>query len=198
MARTRSTARPLSPRAALVLVGLFVALGLVVLGLNALRSSPSAQTSVTTSTSQPAAATSGAATPSSTGPAARITARTSASAGRSAAAGAPTVAPTVAAAQPPGRDASLRTKALFVLAVVDSTGSAPEGYVGGRQFMNDSRGGTTALPYRDPAGRRIVYHEYDVNPKVSGVDRGPQRLVVGDDGSAWTTGDHYVTWKRLR
>jgi guanyl-specific ribonuclease Sa len=93
---------------------------------------------------------------------------------------------------------SLQAKALAVLAVVDATGAAPSGYVGGRQFMNDGRGGTAPLPRTDGQGRRITYHEYDVNPYRSGVDRGPQRLVVGSDGSAWATGDHYVTWIRLR
>jgi len=100
-------------------------------------------------------------------------------------------------ATPAGRT-DLRSKALAVLAVVDRTGEAPPGYVGGRQFMNDGRGGTAPLPRYDPARRRIVYHEYDVNPHRAGVDRGPQRVVVGDDGSAWSTADHYVTWVRLR
>jgi len=102
------------------------------------------------------------------------------------------------AGSPPGSGASARVKALYVLSVVDATGSAPSGYVGGRQFMNDTRGGTTALPHQDGSGRVITYHEYDVNPHVSGVNRGPQRLVIGSDGSAWDTADHYVTWERLR
>jgi guanyl-specific ribonuclease Sa len=98
---------------------------------------------------------------------------------------------------PPAPD-SLQAKALAVLAVVDATGGPPSGYVGGRQFMNDGRGGTSALPATDRSGKRIVYHEYDVNPYHQGVNRGPQRLVVGSDGSAYVTGDHYVTWIRLR
>ncbi len=44
----------------------------------------------------------------------------------------------------------------------------------------------------------MEYHEYDVNPRRSGVNRGPQRLVVGDDGSAWYTADHYESWVRIR
>jgi guanyl-specific ribonuclease Sa len=95
-------------------------------------------------------------------------------------------------------NADLRSKARAVLSVIDSTGAAPAGYVGGRPFLNDGRGGTAPLPRRDSAGRAITYHEYDVNPYRPGVNRGPQRLVVGSDGSAWYTGDHYVTWVRLR
>jgi guanyl-specific ribonuclease Sa len=101
-------------------------------------------------------------------------------------------------AQPPSAGAPVRAKALYVLGVVDATGQAPQGYVGGRQFLNDSRGGTTLLPRRDAAGAAVTYHEYDVNPRRPGVNRGPQRLVVGSDGSAWVTADHYVTWSRLR
>jgi guanyl-specific ribonuclease Sa len=92
----------------------------------------------------------------------------------------------------------VRAKALVVLTIVDETGEPPAGYVGGRQFMNDGRGGTAPLPRYDASRRQIVYHEYDVNPHRSGVDRGPQRLVVGNDGSAWCTADHYVSWTRLR
>jgi guanyl-specific ribonuclease Sa len=94
--------------------------------------------------------------------------------------------------------AGVRSKALYVLSVLDATGRSPSGYVGGRQFMNDGRGGTSALPRRDGSGRALTYHEYDVNPKVDGVDRGPERLVVGSDDSAYWTSDHYVTWSRLR
>jgi guanyl-specific ribonuclease Sa len=100
------------------------------------------------------------------------------------------------AAQP--ADAPLRAKAERVLAEVDATGRPPKGYVGGRQFMNDGRGGTAPLPPADARGRPVSYHEYDVNPYREGVNRGPQRLVVGSDGSAFCTGDHYVTWSRLR
>ena len=98
----------------------------------------------------------------------------------------------------PGPGASVRSKALYVLSVLDATGRSPSGYVGGRQFMNDGRGGTSALPRQDGSGRTVTYHEYDVNPKVDGVNRGPERLVVGSDGSAYWTADHYVTWSRLR
>ena len=97
----------------------------------------------------------------------------------------------------PATTSSLRTKAEYVLSVIDATGQVPSGYVGGRQFMNDGRGGTTALP-RTSSGSAITYREYDVNPKVNGINRGPQRLIIGSDGSAYVTGDHYLTWGRLR
>jgi ribonuclease T1 len=58
------------------------------------------------------------------------------------------------------------------------------GYVGGRTFQNRER--------RLPPGR---YREYDVNPKIPGQTRGPERLVIEQrTGKAYYTGDHYVTF----
>lgn len=60
-------------------------------------------------------------------------------------------------------------------------GVALPGYVGGRSFENRER--------RLPAGR---YREYDVNPKVAGKNRGPERLVIEQrTGKAYYTRDHY-------
>lgn len=179
MGRSKSTS--LSPRAAAALLGLFAVLAGALWLLNHGGASSTASTSTTTKTaSAPTSVAAGstgsnraASTQRASSPRAELPAR-------------------------PASSASLRTKAGYVLAVVDATGRPPEGYVGGRQFMNDERGGTTALPFKDSADRRLTYHEYDVNPRKQGVDRGPQRLVVGSDGSAFMTGDHYVTWQRLR
>jgi guanyl-specific ribonuclease Sa len=66
-------------------------------------------------------------------------------------------------------------------------GSPLPGYKGGSVFQNS--GGV--LPGVDGAGNAITYREWDVNPYVKGVDRGPERLVTGSDGSAYYTGDHY-------
>ncbi len=168
------SSRQLSTRAALTLLGLLAVVALVTWAMSARSAVP--------------VGSAGSAGPAgSVGPAAastRVSASSSAIEGDG--------------AVRPGSGATVRAKALYVLSVVDSTGSAPAGYVGGRQFMNDTRGGTTTLPRQDTSGRVITYHEYDVNPHVSGVNRGPQRLVIGSDGSAWTTADHYVTWDRLR
>jgi ribonuclease T1 len=76
-------------------------------------------------------------------------------------------------------------KAREVLRHVRETGEAPEGYVGGRVFENRER--------NLPLGGH--YHEYDVNPKVKGKNRGPERLVVDEaSGKAWYTPDHYRTF----
>jgi guanyl-specific ribonuclease Sa len=85
-------------------------------------------------------------------------------------------------------------KVAKVLRHIDETGRAPEGYEGGRKFLNVEK----LLPEKDAEGRRITYHEWDVNPHRPGVNRGPERLVTGSDGRAYYTGDHYRSFKKIR
>ncbi len=61
--------------------------------------------------------------------------------------------------------------------VKKNNGKAPKGYKGGRRFKNYEK--------RLPEGPE--YREYDVNPYEKGVDRGEERIVIGDDGSVWYT-----------
>jgi guanyl-specific ribonuclease Sa len=69
-------------------------------------------------------------------------------------------------------------------AVQKRHGNPLPGYVGGRIFQNRER--------RLPSG---CYREYDVNPKVPGRNRGPERVVIEQrTGKAYYTGDHYVTF----
>ncbi|HJZ92780.1 MAG TPA: dienelactone hydrolase family protein [Gemmataceae bacterium] len=81
-----------------------------------------------------------------------------------------------------------------VLEYVDKHGEPMAGYEGGRTFGNFER----RLPQTDDKGRRIKYREWDVNPLRAGVNRGPERLVTGSDGSAHYTDDHYSTFKKVR
>jgi ribonuclease T1 len=68
--------------------------------------------------------------------------------------------------------------------ILERNGEPPPGHVGGRVFHNRER--------RLPRGR---YREYDVNPRVRGKDRGPERIVIDrDTGQAWYTADHYRTF----
>ncbi len=85
-------------------------------------------------------------------------------------------------------------KVAEVLRYIDKHKEAPPGHVGGRTFENRER----RLPPKDARGRRIKYQEWDVNRKVRGKNRGPERLVTGSDGSAYYTGDHYKTFKKIR
>lgn len=67
-----------------------------------------------------------------------------------------------------------------------------------------TRGGDTwqnregLLPRTDAAGVKIVYREWDVNPKRRGETRDAERIVTGSDAAAWYTGDHYESFTRMR
>lgn len=72
------------------------------------------------------------------------------------------------------------------------------GYTGGRAFQNDGRGGGQVLPETDGNGNPIGYREWDVNPRTPGVNRGPERVVTGSDGSAYYTSDHYQSFTKVK
>ena len=81
-----------------------------------------------------------------------------------------------------------------VLEYVTKYQKAPEGYVGGRKFKNLEK----LLPQKSDSGQRINYQEWDVHEHVEGQNRGAERLVTGDDGSAYYTDDHYDSFKKIR
>jgi guanyl-specific ribonuclease Sa len=90
------------------------------------------------------------------------------------------------------------SKVVTVLKHIDEHKTAPPGYEGGRTFLNLGRDGEQVLPRKDSQGKAIRYHEWDVNPRVPGKNRGPERLVTGSDGSAFYTADHYRTYIKIR
>jgi guanyl-specific ribonuclease Sa len=71
---------------------------------------------------------------------------------------------------------------------------AMPGYVGGRIFSNREE----LLPREDNKGNPVLYHEWDVNPKIEGQNRGTERIITGSDGRAWYTNDHYQTFKEIK
>jgi hypothetical protein len=66
-------------------------------------------------------------------------------------------------------------------------------YVGGNEFKNDK----TPLPTVNAAGSPITYKEYDIEPYTPGERRGPDRIVIGSDGSRYFTSDHYETFVKF-
>ena len=92
------------------------------------------------------------------------------------------------------RPEEVPAKVHAVLKEIDAHHRALPGYEGGRHFEN--RDGQ--FPRNDKNGKAIVYQEWDVNPKTPGVNRGPERLVTGSDGSARFTADHYKTFIKIR
>jgi ribonuclease T1 len=83
-------------------------------------------------------------------------------------------------------------KAYDLLKYIKANGSAPDGYVGGRTFMNREK----RLPKTDASGN-IKYQEWDVNPKKKGKNRGTERVITGSNSSAYYTGDHYKTFTKF-
>lgn len=84
-------------------------------------------------------------------------------------------------------------KAIDIANYVEQNHKAPKGFVGGRVFEN--REGL--LPKKDNTGQYINYHEYDVNLKVKGQNRGAERIVIGDDESRYYTHDHYKSFTKF-
>ena len=98
----------------------------------------------------------------------------------------------------PGKSVAANTnvpqKATNTLGTIRQTNAAPKGYKGGGVFANDGRQAGQVLPKLDSAGNPITYREFDVNPFQKGVNRGPARIVMGSDGKAYFTNDHYKTF----
>ena len=90
--------------------------------------------------------------------------------------------------------AGVPAKVATVLHHIDTNHKSPAGYQGGRGFHNEEK----RLPQKDKQGNAVTYQEWDVNPKVQGVNRGGERLVTGSDGSAYYTSDHYRTFTKIR
>lgn len=87
-------------------------------------------------------------------------------------------------------NANIPQKVYETLDYIKKNNRAPEDYVGGRHFGDFENN----LPKKDNKGNNIDYKEYDVNPKVKGKNRGAERLVIGDDGRAWYTNNHYKSF----
>ena len=81
-------------------------------------------------------------------------------------------------------------RAWQVLKTIRETGKQPDDVYSGGRFQNRER----LLPRTDAAGDSITYMEYDVNPYKKGVNRGAERIVVGSDGRAYYTSDHYSSF----
>jgi ribonuclease T1 len=76
-------------------------------------------------------------------------------------------------------------KAIEVYTYAAAHHAPPAGFVGGRVWQNREKN----LP------RGGNYHEFDVNRKVHGRNRGAERIIIDyDNGKGWYTGDHYRTF----
>ena len=71
--------------------------------------------------------------------------------------------------------------------------SPPHGYKGGRFYKNENM----KLPVKGSQGKSLTYREYDTHPRVKGINRGNERIVIGSDGRIWYTHDHYKTFTQM-
>ena len=76
--------------------------------------------------------------------------------------------------------------------VVSHNGAPPKGYKGGAAFSNDGRGGTQVLPTSEGP-----FREYDVDPRLPGIPRNAERIVIGSRNAGWYTADHYKSFIRM-
>ena len=104
-----------------------------------------------------------------------------------------TPAPPNTGQETPKSSSQVPSYALDMLQYIRRNGDAPDGFVGGREFMNREK----KLPLKDSDNKIIRYSEWDVHTKVKGQNRGPERLVTGSDHSAYYTRDHYKTFMKI-
>jgi guanyl-specific ribonuclease Sa len=71
-------------------------------------------------------------------------------------------------------------------------GVTPQGYKGGKIYNNQPVNGGQKLP------GGVNYKEYDIYPYVKGQNRGAERIVIGDNGTAWYTNDHYQSFIQIK
>lgn len=68
-------------------------------------------------------------------------------------------------------------------------GQLPPNVTGGRIFGND---------FRDlPVKAHGYYREYDVTRKEKGKNRGKLRIVLGNGGEVYITGNHYRDFRQI-
>lgn len=96
--------------------------------------------------------------------------------------------------KPEAAQSAVPQKVIEVLEYIRKNGEAMDGYVGGRTFQNRER----LLDAKDANGKKIMYREWDVNPKIQGKNRGAERLVTGSDGRAYFTNDHYQSFVEIK
>lgn len=108
-------------------------------------------------------------------------------------------APTQATvSQKPGAETETKNeipqKVYAVLRYVELHHKPMKGYVGGREFKNREK----HLPFFTPENKPVSYREWDVNPKIEHQNRGTERLITGNDQSAWYTANHYQSFTKIK
>ncbi len=85
-------------------------------------------------------------------------------------------------------------KVYTVLRYVETYQKPMQGYAGGREFKNREK----RLPLFNTKNKPVSYREWDVNPKIEHRNRGTERLITGNDRSAWYTANHYKSFTKIK
>lgn len=87
-------------------------------------------------------------------------------------------------------------RAVYVTALyIEKHGIAPQGYRELSGYYPKRK--QPKLPLYDQKGNRIKYIKSDIYPTIRRVNRGPERLVIGNDGNIYYTPDHYDTFIKI-
>jgi ribonuclease T1 len=83
--------------------------------------------------------------------------------------------------------------AYMALLYYDLYKQAPPSFNGIKKFYGDR----SPLPKQDQAGNPIAYIESDIYPVIPKINRGAQRIVVGENGTAYYTPNHYQSFVEI-
>ncbi|MDO4712288.1 MAG: RHS repeat-associated core domain-containing protein, partial [Candidatus Saccharibacteria bacterium] len=96
----------------------------------------------------------------------------------------------------PGRHFAIPNHAQSMIGRIRANNFSPPPGVSSKPYQNNPQkfGTGEKPPDFDRLGQPIKYREYDVHPLKPGVNRGRERIVVGNDSSIYYTNDHYETF----
>src|SRR5262245_39849047 len=90
-------------------------------------------------------------------------------------------------------ESSVPRAAYIALLYYERYQQAPPGFIPVKTFYVTNN----QLPETDDSGKAIIYIESDVSPSLPGINRGRQRIVIGSNGIAYYTDDHYRTFIKI-
>jgi ribonuclease T1 len=90
-------------------------------------------------------------------------------------------------------DNNIPRAAYVALLYYDLYQQAPPSFNGIKIFYSKKSG----LPEIDQTGKPIDYIESDIYPAIPKINRGTQRIVVGNNGAAYYTPNHYKSFVEI-
>lgn len=90
-------------------------------------------------------------------------------------------------------DSNIPRAAYLALLYYQSYNQAPPSFSNIKKFYATR----SPLPAHDQTGTRLNYIESDIYPVIPTINRGAERIVVGSDGSAYYTPNHYHSFVEI-